>query len=792
MRLLKNSLKIILVLIVLILLSSWLISRNLKPQYSGSHALNNLHGEVEVYFDDYGIPHIYAQNELDARRALGYVHAQDRLWQMEIIRRIAAGRLSELFGEKMVRNDKFFSSLGIEEAAEETIKNLDTDSEAYKLAIAYLDGINQFINEGATPVEFYLTGLEKEEYTLKDMYNVIGYMGFSFAIAHKTEPVLTEIKEKLGAGYLAELEVYINSTTTLIKNETNPIFESRLAQAVNEIYEALPVPPFIGSNSWVIGPEKTKNGKVIFANDPHIAFAQPAVWYQSHIVTPEYEMYGYNLALTPFPLLGHNRNYAYGLTMFANDDLDFYFEENNPENDKQYLTPEGPKEYQILKKNIKVKDGENISYDLRVSRHGPIVNDVIEQINDDRPIAMDWVYTNFENKMLDVSYQMSHASSLNEFRKAAEMIHAPGLNVMYGDAENNIAWFASGKLHKFKNEVNSKLILNGNSADDKKEYLDFSQNPQAINPSWNYVYSANNQPDSIAGILYPGYYQPEDRAKRIVNLLESKNNFTKEDVMVMINDVTSSMNPVMIEWAFERIDESVFTEKEQKAVNILNKWDGNYNIESTAPTIYNRFLYEWLENTYLDEMGETFYTFLNTSQQKKVAANQMAREESMWWDDITTKDKKESKQDIVIKSLQEAIAFLEKQLGEKMATWTWNRVHTLEHQHPMGQVKSLRNYFNVGPFEINGGKEVINNLSFNLDSTGYYKVRSGPSTRRVIDFSDVEGSMSISPTGQSGNPLSDHYKDQARKYVDGEFVPMLMNKNIIQESKKKLVLKPSR
>ena len=651
--------------------------------------------------------------------------------------------------------------------------------------------MNQFIKEGPTPIEFYLVGLEKEEYTLKDVYNVIGYMGFSFAIAHKTEPVLTEIKEKLGAVYLKELEVYIDSTTTLIKNENNPVFESRLAQAVNTIYETLPVPPFIGSNSWVIGPEKTKNGKVIFANDPHIAFAQPAVWYQSHIVTPSYELYGYNLALTPFPLLGHNRNYAYGLTMFANDDLDFYFEENNPDNENQYLTPEGPKDYKILKKNIKVKDGETISYDLRLSDHGPIVNDVIEQINDDRPIAMDWVYTNFENKMLDVSYQMSHAKSLTEFREAARMIHAPGLNVMYGDAQKNIAWFASGKLHKFKNDVNSKLILNGNSTDDEKEYLDFEQNPQAINPSWHYVYSANNQPDSIAGILYPGYYQPEDRAKRIVNLLGAKNDFTKEDVMVMINDVTSSMTPTMVERAFKGIDEASFTEKEQKTLQLLKTWDGNYNLESIAPTIYNRFMYEWLENTYKDEMDDTFYTFLNTSQQKKAAANQMARDTSVWWDDINTKDKKETKENIVVSSLKEAIVFLESQLGDDINSWTWNRVHTIEHQHPMGRVKSLRSYFNVGPFEINGGKEVINNLSFKLDSTGYYKVTSGPSTRRVIDFSDIENSMSISPTGQSGNPFSDYYKDQAQKYVDGEFVPMLLNKEVIQQSKEKLVLKPA-
>jgi len=791
MRILKKVLLALIAVIILFLIFGFFFTRSLKPTYDGELKLANLQNEVTIFYDDYGVPHIYAQNELDARRALGYAHAQDRLWQMELIRRIAAGRLSEVFGEKLVRNDKFFSSLGIEEAAEKTIANLDTTSKAYMLAMAYLDGVNQYIENGPTPIEFYLVGLDKESYTLKDVYNVIGYMGFSFAIAHKTEPVLTEIKEKLGADYLRELDVPIENQT-LIRNEKNPMLEGRLAEAVAEVYEALPISPFIGSNSWVLGPEKTKNGKVIFANDPHIGFSQPSVWYQSHIVTPNYEMYGYNLALTPFPLLGHNRTYAYGLTMFANDDVDFYFEENNPTNDSEYGTLQGPKAYKIIKKNIKVKDGEPVSYDLRISHHGPIVNDMIEQINDERPIAMDWVYTNFENRMLDVSYQMSHSNNLGEFKEAAKLIHAPGLNVMYGDAENNIAWFASAKLHKFKNDVNSKLILRGNSTDDEKEYLDFDDNPQAINPSWNYVYSANNQPDSIAGMLYPGYYQPKDRATRIVNLLEAKNDFTKGDVMAMINDVTSATAPDIVKDIIAGVQGVDFSDKEQEVLTLLNAWDGNYNLESVAPTIYNRVLYEFLANTYQDELGATFKIFLNTSHQKKTTPAQIARDTSVWWDDITTTDIIETRQLILSKSIKGAVAFLENQLSTDISSWTWNRVHTIEHNHPMGRVASLRKYFNVGPYEVNGGKEVINNLAFSLDSTGYYKVSSGPSTRRVIDFSDVEGSMSILPTGQSGNPLSPHYEDQAQKYVDGEFVPTLLNKEMIEKSSNKLVLKPKK
>ena len=266
--------------------------------------------------------------------------------------------------------------------------------------------------------------------------------------------------------------------------------------------------------------------------------------------------------------------------------------------------------------------------------------------------------------------------------------------------------------------------------------------------------------------------------------------FTKQDVMIMINDVTSATTPGIVKDILDGVHGVEFSDKEKEALELLKKWDGNYNLKSVAPTIYNRFMYEFLANTYKDELGKTFKTFLNTSQQKKITPAQIVRDSSVWWDDITTVDIKETRKDILSKSVKGAVSFLEKQLGEEVSSWTWNKVHSIEYKHPMGQVASLRKYFNVGPFEVNGGKEVINNMSFSLDSTGYYKVSAGPSTRRVIDFSDVEGSMSILPTGQSGNPLSEHYKDQAQKYVDGEFVPMLLNTDSIKKSEHKLVFKP--
>ena len=790
MKIFLKIIKIVFLVCVLVFVAAWLYSRTLYPTYEGELSLENLSENVTVHFDENGVPHINAETQKDAYTALGYVHAQDRLWQMELIRRIAPGRLSEIFGDKLLETDVFFAGLGLVEDANESITKIDINSEAYKLTIAYLDGVNQFVEEGATPIEYNLIGLKKTKFTVNDVYNVFGYMSFIFAIAQKTDPLLQEIKEKLGDNYLAELEIPIYSNTALLKSEKNPIVKASFAKAMTAMYEQLPISPFIGSNSWVIAADKTKNGKVIFANDPHIGFSQPSVWYQSHIKTPDYEMYGYSLALTPFPLLGHNRDYAYGLTMFENDDVDFYIEKNNPENLNEYETPTGFSTYKTVQKTIKIKGAPDTTFTVKISRHGPIMNNLLKQIDDQRPIAMQWIYKKTDNQILDVGYQISHAKSLHDFKEGAKLLHAPGLNMMYGDAKDNIAWIASGKLYKYRDSINTKLYLDGASGKDEiLSYVDFEDNPQSINPASNYVYSSNNQPDTIAGVLYPGYYLPEDRGQRIEQLLEVKNDWTQEDVQQMIFDVTSPVVPQVIANLVASIKTENFTKNEQEALQNLKDWNGEYKKEDTAPTIYNRFLYEFLEGTFKDELGESFPMFMQTPLMKKMIAVQAKKAVSVWFDDVTT-EPKETKSDIVQRSFINAISFLENQLGDTVSLWSWSKVISVEHGHALAAGgETLRKIFNVGPFSMDGGNEVINNQLFTLNETGIYKVKAGPSTRRVIDFSNIENSVSILPTGQSGNIFSKHYKDQAQKYLNGEFVKTMLNKDEIERSKNVLIFK---
>ncbi|MBC8756461.1 penicillin acylase family protein [Kordia sp. YSTF-M3] len=789
----KKAAKIIGILLLVIFIAGFWFYTTLLPTYDGTLDIENLQEEVTIHYDTYGIPHIYANNEPDAFTALGYVHAQDRLWQMELIRRIAPGRLSELFGEKLLDTDRFFAASGIDEASEQTLLELDKNSQSYKLAQAYINGINQFVANGATPIEFYLTGTDKTEFTIKDIHNIIGYMAFSFAMAHKTDPLLTDIQQKLGNEYLADLGVHVDPKTTLLHNypsKARTAIKNTLVTSVHNALNPLPIPQFIGSNSWVIAPQKTATGKVLFANDPHIGFSQPSVWYEAHVHTPTYEMYGYHLAGTPFPLLGHNRKIAYGMTMFENDDIDFYWEENKPNDDNSYKTPTGWETYETRTKTIQVKDGEPVELTYKISRHGPILNQIADGINYEQPVAMSWAYVHHKNQVLEACYIMSHANNQAEFEECLPKIHAPGLNLMYGDAEDNIGWYAVGQLFERPSHVNSKLILDGASgANEKIRYMKSDENPGAVNPPWNYVYSANNQPDSIAKDLYPGYYLPENRAKRIKELIEQKSDWTKDDMMNMTLDVTAKTHVAAIQEVIKVIESSNFSAKEKEAINILKNWNGDNQLTDIAPTIYHKFIYQYLKNTFTDELDkETFDQLIKTHIAKRFTAP-LLYQESIWYDNVST-EKKETRKDILLESFKEAIALLETQLGNDVNAWTWNKVHTVEHPHPMGQVETLRPYFNVGPYEVAGTREVINNLGYHYDDSGEYKVYFGPSTRRVVDFSDIENGMSILPTGQSGNPFSPHYQDQAELYIQGKFRKMMLNtEEIKRTSKNTLILK---
>ena len=792
----KKFLLIVLIVLLLLVGVGYFFIQSLKPTYSGELTLEGLAAESEVYFDQYGIPHVYAQTEEDAYRALGFVHAQDRLFQMEVVRRIAPGRLSELFGKDMIDTDKFFRTIGIHPYSVAMVKDLHTNGNPaiLKMAEAYLSGVNYFVENGPTPIEYTLLGVEKTPFTLVDIYNALGYMGFSFASAQRIEPVLTKIYQELGSEYLEALDLGMNGSTLGIKNFEAQEEHSAISDLAHRALQELPTALWMGSNSWVIAPDKTKSGKVILENDPHVGFAQPAVWYEAHLEAPGFGYYGYQIAGVPFAVFGHSRVAATGLTMFTNDDIDFFQEKLNPEDSSQYEHKGEFRRFETREETLRVKDEADVSMTVRSTIHGPVVNDVLKLKG--APLSMFWTYTKRGVNLLEALYISSHIESIADGEKMADMIHAPGLNVMYGDSSGNVAWWASANMIQRPDSVSGMLINEGWSGDsDPLGFYDFEENPKAINPPWNYVYSANNQTRTTSGSLYPGHYAPEDRARRIVTLLEGQEKFDVDDVKKMAIDHQSENVPEVVASIVSAVEnQEGVSNSAQQGLSILSKWNGSFDVAKNAPVIYQKLLYKIMLLGLSDELGtEEFHKLYNSHMIYRSTQTLIANDSSAWWDDVNTEEHTETRTDIFVRALNVSMEELNDQLGSDMDSWRWGAVHTLEHEHPFGKVGFLRKYFNVGPFEVGGSNQVINNLKFNPDSSGVYRVNAGPSTRRIVDYSDVENnSWSILPTGNSGNPFSQHYHDQAQMYANGEFRKQLMNEEEIKStSPDKLVLRPA-
>ena len=757
--------------------------KSFAPTYDGQLALAGLKQKVEIKYDTYGIPHIYAANQHDAYLALGYIHAKERLFQMELIRRVAKGRLSEIFGHDMLEVDKLFRTLGIAQKSEELANTfMQSDRPHKQAALAYFKGINLFISQGKLPLEFAILGITPEPFSVEDAFNAAGYMSFGFAEGFKIDPILTRLAQQHGSQYLQDLALVTTKEAVRIKN--HPYTPDTTLTQLTQVLDKLPIPLLIGSNSWILGPDKTKSGKPVFENDTHIGYSQPSVWFEAHLEYPGFMHYGHYLAGVPFALLGHNHKAVIGLTMFENDDVDFYTERLNNSNDQAWIN----NQWEPLKQRtetITVKDSQPVTITVRSTSHGPVVNDIFFTDSPSKqPISAWWSYLHFSKDLLAAIYQLNHIETLADARSGASMIEAPGLNVMYADTEGNIAWWASAKLPIRPAHVNSKLVLDGSSGTDEiLGFYPFTKNPQAENPPWGYVYSANNQPDSVDGILYPGYYYPRDRAGKIVALIEQQTTpWTQEDSKRMAGNVTSD---VQAETA--RVLSDILDQHQLKLPGELyenyKKWDGDHQINQVIPSFHYTWL-AWIQYyTMHDELGmESLKAINETSLLKSSFLTLLKNKESVWWDDLTT-DTKETRFDIIKKSLGATIKTLVKNFeSTNIPDWKWGKIHTLTHNHPFGQLGGLAEKFNVGPFPSKGGNEVINNQMFAMDTSGIFKVVAGPAVRTVIDLSDMEGAMGIIPTGQSGRLQSPHYQDQAQMFVDVNYRPQLINPKTIEEN----------
>lgn len=753
---------------------AWYVHGKL-PVRDGNLPLAGLQAPVEVRYDERGVPHIRAQNELDLYRALGFVHAQDRLFQMEMLRRLARGELAEVLGAKLVDTDRLFRTLGIRQHADRYAQGLDRESPSVKALLAYLDGINRYQDSRPAPVEFDLLGIEKRPFTLEDTVSVAGYMAYSFAAAFRTEPVLTHVRDNLGGDYLRVFDLDWHPGGALAQRLGGEDWQALndLARLSQQALVEAGLPQFEGSNAWAVAGSRTASGKPLLAGDPHIRFAVPAVWYEAQLSYPGFELYGHHQALNPYASLGHNRQFAWSLTMFQNDDLDLIAEKVNPNDSGQVWIDGRWVRLESREETIRVKGGEDVTITLRRSPHGPIVNDALGATPGKTPIAMWWAFLETENPILDAFYQLNRADTLAKASAAAAKIHAPGLNVIYANASGDIGWWAAGKLPRRPAGVNPSFILDGASGEaDKPGYLPFAANPQEENPARGYIISANYQPDSPTGAAIPGYYNLADRGARLDQRLAQPDvKWDTANSQALQLDDGTGYGPRLLAPILDDLRAAAADEDERALVEQLATWNGGHPLESVAATLFNQLTFELVNQAMHDELGDAFFDSLLQTRVLDVALPRLTADAaSPWWDRRGT-EAVDSRADTVKAAWQASIAHLRQTFGPDSRQWTWDQGHSLTHQHPLGTQKPLDRLFNVGPFAVPGGHEVPNNLSHRVGPAPW-SVVYGPSTRRLIDMADASKGLGINPVGQSGVPFDRHFADQAEAYVAGEYLPM--------------------
>ncbi|MGE8334875.1 penicillin acylase family protein [Pseudomonas laurylsulfatiphila] len=795
----KRSLTALALLIVVLAAGAGWYLYSKQPSRQGMVELQHLQGSVTVRYDERGVPHIRADNETDLYRALGYVHAQDRLFQMEVLRRLARGELAEVLGPKLLDTDKLMRSLRIRERAETYFANLDKQSPSFIAMQAYLDGINQYQDGHAKPVEFDVLGIPKRPFTAQDTISIAGYMAYSFAAAFRTEPLLTFVRDQLGPDYLSVFDLDWQPKGVL--NGTAPSLASAdwkdlnaLARLSEQALADNGLPQFEGSNAWVVAGSRTQSGKPLLAGDPHIRFSAPSVWYEAQLSAPGFELYGHYQALMPFASLGMNNDFGWSITMFQNDDLDLIAEKVNPDNPNQVWYRGKWVDMVTSEQKIAVKGQEPVTLVLRQSPHGPIVNDALGSGVGKTPIAMWWAFLESQNPILDGFYQLNRADTLVKARSAAAKIQAPGLNVVWANAKGDIGWWAAAQLPKRPAGVRPWFILDGSSAEaDKDGFYPFSANPQEENPARGYIVSANFQPVSPTGMEIPGYYNLADRGQQLNRQLSDKAvKWDLENSQKLQLGTATAYGPRLLAPLLPVLREVVSDPAELKLVEQLAQWKGDYPLDSTSATLFNQFLFNLADATMHDELGNEFFeTLLSTRVIDAALPRMAANADSPWWDNRNTLGK-ETRADTVKAAWQASLAHLKSTLGADASQWQWGSAHTLTHGHPLGQQKPLDLVFNVGPFAAPGSHEVPNNLSAKIGPAPW-PVTYGPSTRRLIDFADPAHSLTVNPVGQSGVVFDSHYDDQAEAYIEGMYFQAHLNdEEVTANTRSTLKLLPAR
>ncbi|MBL7128496.1 MAG: penicillin acylase family protein [Ignavibacteria bacterium] len=842
-QIIKNILGIVILIIAVVITLGILFNDLSKKSFykeSGNIKVEGISKNVNIYKDKFGVPHIEAENENDLYYSLGYIHAQDRLWQMDMARRVAEGRLSEILGNDALVYDKLFRTIGIYKTAYQLFENVSPKSR--ELLQNYSNGVNYFIETHSKilPLEFDVLDYKPDYWKPEHSLMIVRLMGWELNLSWYTEYMFGEIVNKYGlskaqdffpsypedAPYIIKTQTETNEknlhkTSDTTKQPPRTVIENNYKDLTilgsdffNDLInfrKFIGIPgTHIGSNAWVISGKKSETGKPILANDPHLALQVPSKWYEVELINKNINMSvsGFSIPGAPGIVIGHNNIISWGITNLMNDDSDFYILDKSAGSSNKYIYNNIHYNLDSTVESIKIKNEvDEYVFTTYQTIIGPVISDIEKTgfISEQR-------FTNIENKILtfrwtgfDVSdetesiYNVNYSKNWDDFKNALKNFGLPASNFVYADTAGNIGYHVAGKipLRKSLTEFSSPVYPSGGEVD-WTGYINFDNLPNTYNPEDGFIVTANNKPKKDFEQYISNLYEPHYRAERIESLLKARNNFSANEFKLIQNDVYGLQAKDFCKYIY--IAYSDTTKKygdDTLFVKILKNWDYEMKSYSIPAMLFSQFEVELYKNLYKGKLGEELfkdYMFLKNIPVRNTS-RLLIENNSWFFENVNALGQTENRDFIVRKSFKEAVEILKLILGSDYNNnWAWGNLHKVILQHPLGIVPALSSLLNIGPYKIGGNGTTIALAEYSFSQalkTGEFETFLGPSMRMIVDLSNMNNYYSILPPGQSGQPLHPNYRDQTRLWLNGEYKNVTSFSNAAgNENVKVLILEP--
>jgi penicillin amidase len=798
----------------------WLLLRSTVPPLEGELTLTGLKTPVEILFDRYAIPHVYARDPDDAWMALGYLHGRERAWQMEVYRRATGGRLSEIFGPTTVRADRRFLALGLRRAAS---AEWQTATPVVRSALQrYADGVNASVaamGRWRRPPEFQLLRLTPEPWSPVDSLAVARLMAWRLAENRRGELVRGRLAGAIGlAAANALMGPLLPGAPTVVQGagRIEPAITRWLdVMATGPIARAeLPaMPPGLewlditaragGSNSWVIAGSRTATGRPLLANDPHLNVEMPSIWYEAHMVAAGLDVAGVTLPGTPFVIIGHNKRIAWGLTNTGADVVDFYVEDVDMSR-RQYLYRGAWQPLTVSKFTIDIRGEHSEPYEVFSTIHGPLVatetawEDPPEFANAagrlrPRPLALHWEAAK-QGETAGAFDALNRAGRWTEFLGAVRRFGAPSQNVVYADVDGHIGYAMSGRIPIRSGSDGGTPVPGWTGEFEWTGVVPPEQLPSVLDPPSGQIVAANSEIDRTWPRPMTRDWTAPFRTMRIVERLGTRRALTMDDMRSIQADVRAISADRLLS-AVEAVAKSPKYAKAdpetRNAIERLRLWDRQVDGRPIV-ALYQAFLRAMWRRTFADELPpDVFEDFFEYGLLERYVGLHAILDDpsSRWWNDIATVDKRENRDDIILLAAGDAMRMLRLKFGDEPG-WSWDRLHALRFGHPLGAGGRILDwFFSRGPLAMVGDSTTVRKST--IDVRAPFVVTELSSYRQILDVGQWDRTLAVNTTGQSGNPQSAHYFDQGRLWQAGQYRPFPFSRKAVEQAKvSRLLLTP--